>query len=413
MTASTAAKPDATPLALYAHFPWCVAKCPYCDFNSFALRGELPVETYLEALRRDLDAQLEWFAQAAPAALPLPARPVTSVFLGGGTPSLFAPDAIGRWLEVARARLPFAPDCEITLEANPGTIERGRFADYRAAGVNRVSLGAQSFGSAQLAALGRIHGAADTRVAAAELHAAGLTNFNLDLMYGLPGQTPAMACADVLAALELEPAHLSHYQLTLEPGTTFAGRPPDALPDDDSVERMLAECLAVFDAHGFARYEVSAHARPGARCRHNLTYWHFGDYLGVGAGAHGKLTLPAAAGPPRILRTTRPREPRRYGADPVTLQVTEVPLAQRPFEFLLNALRLVDGYEIADFTTATGLSWDSLGPTTRLLERGLLVTEGGRVRATQRGLQFLNELLIEYLPDPLAAVPTSPWPTIT
>lgn len=413
MTASTAAKPAAAPLALYVHFPWCVAKCPYCDFNSFALRGELPAEPYLDALRRDLDAQLEWFAQAAPAGPALQARPVTSVFMGGGTPSLFAPDAIGRWLEAARARLSFAPDCEITLEANPGTIERGRFADYRAAGVNRVSLGAQSFGAAQLAALGRIHSAADTRVAAAELHAAGLTNFNLDLMYGLPGQTAAMARADVLAALALEPAHLSHYQLTLEPGTTFAGRPPDALPDDDSVERMLAECLAVLDTRGFARYEVSAYARAGARCRHNLTYWRFGDYLGIGAGAHGKLTLPAGPEPPRILRTTRPREPRRYSADPVSLQVTDVPAVQRPFEFLLNALRLVDGFDTADFSTATGLAWASLAPTTRLLERGLLAAEGGRVRATPRGLQFLNELLIEYLPDTLSAVPTSPWPTNT
>jgi putative oxygen-independent coproporphyrinogen III oxidase len=419
MTAAAASAAPAdrpAPLALYVHFPWCVAKCPYCDFNSFALRGELPVDPYLDALRRDLDAQLEWFAQAAqdaPAATPLPQRPVTSVFLGGGTPSLFAPEAIGRWLAAARARLSFAPDCEITLEANPGTIERGRFAEYRAAGVNRVSLGAQSFGAQQLAALGRIHSADETRVAAAELHAAGLANFNLDLMYALPGQTLAMARADVAAALELEPAHLSHYQLTLEPGTTFAGRPPGDLPDDDATEQMLTECLDLLAARGFTRYEVSAYARAGARCRHNLTYWRFGDYLGVGAGAHGKLSWPDAAAVPRIVRTTRPREPRRYLADPATLQCTDVPAAQRPFEFLLNALRLVEGFSSADFDAATGLTWAALAPTAGLVERGLLEVSADRVRATRRGLHFLNELLIEYLPDDVETLPTSPWPTGT
>lgn len=416
--ATTTAGSAPAPLALYVHFPWCVAKCPYCDFNSFALRGELPVEPYLDALQRDLDAQLEWFARAArdaPGAAGAPSlqqRPITSVFMGGGTPSLFAPEAIGRWLEAARVRLRFAPDCEITLEANPGTVERGRFAEYRAAGVNRVSLGAQSFGAAQLATLGRIHSAAETRAAATELHAAGLGNFNLDLMYALPGQTLAMACADVRAALELEPAHLSHYQLTLEAGTTFAGLPPADLPDDDLTEAMLAECLVLLEGRGFKRYEVSAYARAGARCRHNLGYWNFGDYLGVGAGAHGKLTLPAA-GLPRILRTTRPREPRRYVADPASLQVTEVAAAQRPLEFLLNALRLVDGFAVVDFEASTGLEWASLAPTDALIGRGLLETGAGRVRATPRGLHFLNELLLEYLPEGASGVPTSPSATGT
>jgi len=406
------------PLALYAHFPWCVAKCPYCDFNSFALRGELPVGPYLDALRRDLDAQLEWFAAAArdvPGAAALHERPVTSVFMGGGTPSLFSPDAIGRWLEAARARLAFAADCEITLEANPGTVERGRFAEYRAAGVNRVSLGAQSFGAAQLAVLGRIHSADETRRAAAELHAAGLGNFNVDLMYALPGQTLEMAREDVRAALELEPAHLSHYQLTLEPGTTFGGLPPAGLPDDDTTEAMLSDCLVLLEARGYARYEVSAYARAGARCRHNLSYWSFADYLGLGAGAHGKVTLPAPAGAglPRILRTTRPREPRRYVADPVSLQLAEVVPAQRPFEFLLNALRLVDGFASADFEARTGLAWASLPATGSLVARGLLETGSGRVRATARGLHFLNELLLEYLPDPATGMPTSPSATGT
>jgi oxygen-independent coproporphyrinogen-3 oxidase len=407
---------NAAPVALYVHFPWCVAKCPYCDFNSFALRGELPARDYLDALLRDLDAQLAWFAQAAAAAgsgaTSLAARPVTSVFMGGGTPSLFAPELLGQWLEQLRTRLDLAPDVEITLEANPGTVERGRFAGYRAAGINRVSLGAQSFGAAQLAALGRIHSPDETRRAAEELHAAGLANFNLDLMYALPEQTTAMARADVAAALELSPAHISHYQLTLEPGTPFAALPPAGLPDDDVAERMLAECLELLEGGGFERYEVSAYARRGARCRHNLNYWGFGDYLGIGAGAHGKLSVRASSAAPgglHIWRTTRPREPRRYLADPVTLQVAEVPLAQRPFEFLLNALRQVEGFDVAEFDAATGLRWvDQHAATESLVARGLLAFEGRgsagtdnrpqRIRATARGLHFLNDLLVEYLP---------------
>ena len=399
------------PLALYVHFPWCVAKCPYCDFNSFALRGELPTGDYLDALGRDLDAQLDWFARHGVA---LARRPVNSIFMGGGTPSLFAPEALGHWLEQLRTRLALATDVEITLEANPGTIERGRFEGYRDAGINRVSLGAQSFGAAQLALLGRIHAPDDTRRAAEELHAVGLANFNLDLMYALPQQTPAMARADVAAALALQPAHVSHYQLTLEPGTTFAALPPAELPDDDMAERMLAECLELLERDGFERYEVSAYARRGARCRHNLNYWGFGDYLGIGAGAHGKISAADAAdaaavdagGALRIWRTTRPREPRRYLADPVTLQVTEVPPEQRPFEFLLNALRQVDGFDAAQFELATGLRWADQDAATRpLLERGLLVQDvpgrdgaTTRIRATARGLHFLNDLLVEYLP---------------
>ncbi len=399
---------SAAPLALYVHFPWCVAKCPYCDFNSFALRGELPAAAYLEALRRDLGAQLEWLERHA-----VPRRPIASVFMGGGTPSLFAPEAIGAWLEWLRAQCTFADDVEITLEANPGTVERGRFAGYRDAGVNRVSLGAQSFGAAQLAALGRIHAADDTRRAAEELHAAGLANFNIDLMYALPGQSVAMARADVAAALELAPAHLSHYQLTLEPGTPFAAQPPGDLPDDDLAERMLEECLALLEARGFRRYEVSAYARAGAHCRHNHLYWRFGDYLGVGAGAHGKLSR-GAAGALEIWRTTRRREPRRYLADPVTFEPVAVPAAQRPFEFLLNALRLVDGFTVAEYESATGLAWPSQEATTaRLVARGLLGDCDGRIRATAKGLRFLNDVLVEYLPATSDHVRSSPLRTTT
>ena len=377
----------APPLALYVHFPWCVRKCPYCDFNSYTLHGELPESAYVERLARDLDAQAALVA----------GRELASVFLGGGTPSLFSPEAVARVLEAARRRLPLAADCEVTLEANPGTIERGRFAEYRAAGVTRVSLGAQSFDAQRLAALGRIHSPGETRVAAAELHAAGLTNFNLDLMYALPGQDAAGALRDVEEALALAPAHLSHYQLTLEPGTLFAAQPPP-LPDDDLAAAMHAACSARLAGAGFAHYEVSAYARAGAQCRHNLNYWTFGDYLGIGAGAHGKLTFAARG---VIVRTVQPREPRRYLAaaeDPATRRA--VPRRELPFEFMLNALRLTAGFELTRFEERTGLAAvelvSQIGP---LIERALLVRTPGGYRASPLGLRFLNDLLLEFLPE--------------
>ncbi len=265
----TAALP---PLSLYIHFPWCVQKCPYCDFNSFTLHGELQERAYVEALQRDL-------AQQAP---PLAGRPIVSVFLGGGTPSLFSPRALADLFAFVRRHYALRDDAEITLEANPGTIERGRFADYRAAGINRVSLGAQSFDAEVLKRLGRIHGPDEIRVAAEELHAAGLTNFNLDLMFALPGQDVAGARRDLDAALSLSPAHLSHYQLTMEPGTVFAGRPPP-LPDEELAWSMQDACHEQLAAAGFVQYEVSAFAREGRQCAHNLNYWRFGDYVGAGA----------------------------------------------------------------------------------------------------------------------------------
>ena len=295
--------PRLPPLALYVHFPWCVRKCPYCDFNSHTLHGALPGNgLYRCAAERSCAA-----AQAAQG------RELQSIFLGGGTPSLFSPAGLARLLSGVRAQLRFAADLEITLEANPGTIERGRFADYRAAGITRVSLGAQSFDPEQLQRLGRIHSAADTQCAVEELQAAGLTNFNLDLMYGLPCQSIAQALADIGRALALQPAHLSHYQLTLEPGTVFAGRPPAGLPDSDLSADMQLACQQRLAEAQYAQYEVSAYASAGARCRHNLNYWQFGDYLGIGAGAHGKCTWLDGA---RLVieRTERPREPRRYRA---------------------------------------------------------------------------------------------------
>lgn len=377
----------APPLALYVHFPWCVRKCPYCDFNSYALQGQLAAPQYVTRLLRDLEAQAE----------AVRGREVMSVFLGGGTPSLFPPEAIARLLAAARRSLTLAAGVEVTLEANPGTIERGAFAEYRSAGVSRVSLGAQSFSAQALQALGRIHSPVETRRAAGELHAAGLGNFNLDLMYALPGQDLGAALQDVTEALALAPAHISHYQLTLEPGTVFAARPPP-LPDEDVAAAMLGECAEQLARAGYARYEVSAYARSGARCAHNLNYWNFGDYLGIGAGAHGKLTLPASQ---TIVRTVQWREPRRYLASAdgeLTQQV--VSEAERPFEFMLNALRLVDGFTRGAFEARTGLAWQLIaGRLERLARRGLLEVRPDGARPSATGLQFLNELLLEFLPE--------------
>jgi putative oxygen-independent coproporphyrinogen III oxidase len=373
------------PLSLYVHFPWCVRKCPYCDFNSYTLRGELEELRYVEALERDLESQAE----------EVRGREVISIFLGGGTPSLFSPGAMGRLIERARRHLLLASDVEVTMEANPGAVERGRFGEYRAAGVTRVSLGAQSFDERRLAALGRIHSPEETRRAAEELHAAGLANFNLDLMYALPGQDVAAAVEDVEAALALGPAHISHYQLTIEHGTVFEAQPP-VLPDDDVAADMLGECTRRVFESGFSHYEVSAYARDGRRCRHNLNYWTFGDYLGIGAGAHGKLTRDGA-----VFRTQQLREPRRYLASaPAQISRTEVVAEELPFEFMLNALRLVDGFDVALFPERTGLGWDTISTTVAgLLGRGLLHQDHSRLKPTPQGLRFLNELLLSFVPD--------------
>ncbi len=398
---------ETPPLALYVHFPWCVRKCPYCDFNSYTLHGELQERRYVEALQRDLQAQ----------APQVTGREVISIFLGGGTPSLFSPGAVARFLESARRHLPLAAGVEVTLEANPGTVERGRFAEYRAAGINRVSLGAQSFDDARLAALGRIHCADETRRAAAELHAAGLENFNIDLMYGLPGQEVGAALDDIRQALALGPSHLSHYQLTIEAGTVFAGRPPQ-LPDEEAADRMLQVCQAQLEDSGFERYEISAYAAAGRRCRHNLNYWSFGDYLGIGAGAHGKLSFPESRSIRReqdrssredgarrngwVMRTTRPREPRRYLASAAggTITRTAVPASELPFEFMLNALRLIEGSDVATYTGRTGLPWETVGKTLAdLAAEGLILAAGPCYRASPLGLRFLNDVLLRFVTE--------------
>jgi putative oxygen-independent coproporphyrinogen III oxidase len=375
------------PLALYVHFPWCVRKCPYCDFNSYTLNGELAQGPYLQRLMGDLAAQAPQVA----------GREVRSIFLGGGTPSLFSPRAIGELLRAARQELTVAADVEVTLEANPGAIERGAFREYRAAGVTRVSLGAQTFDAEKLTALGRIHSPADTRRAAAELHAADLGNFNLDLMYALPGQDPQDALRDVAEALTLEPAHVSHYQLTLEPGTVFAARPPP-LPDEDVAAAMLEACAQALAANGFTQYEVSAYARAGRQCRHNLNYWTFGDYLGIGAGAHGKLSFAHTG---EIVRTVQPREPRRYLACADTGPTRRaVPRSELPFEFMLNALRLSEGFTAATFGERTGLEWQEIAaPVEAALARGLLLATPTGYRPSPLGARFLNDLLLEFMPE--------------
>ena len=369
------------PLALYVHLPWCVRKCPYCDFNSHEAKGELPFAQYREALLRDLEALLPsvW------------GRRVTSIFIGGGTPSLFPEEEIDALLSAIRARIPVEPDAEVTLEANPGTAESSRFLGYREAGVNRLSLGVQSFDDTKLAALGRIHGGDEARRAIAFARDA-FDNVNLDLMYGLPGQSLADARADIEEAVAAGTTHLSCYQLTLEPNTVFHSRPP-ALPDHDLAADMQDMVEATLAGAGFGHYEVSAFARPGRRCRHNLNYWEFGDYLGLGAGAHGKLSLPD-----RILRHEQPRPPKDYlaGAPGVS---RELAVADIPFQFMLNALRLVEGVPEALFQARTGLP---LALVQREIEaagrRGLLSREAGRLQPTPAGRRFLNDLVEAFLP---------------
>jgi oxygen-independent coproporphyrinogen-3 oxidase len=384
-TTATTVSGASPPLGLYVHFPWCVSKCPYCDFNSHALRDPLPEEHYVDTLLADVSAQ----------AARVRGRPIASLFLGGGTPSLFRPEALARLFDGLRRHLMIEPGAEVTLEANPATVERGRFAEYRDVGINRVSLGAQSFNDETLKRLGRIHQQEDVLRAADELHGAGLANFNLDLMYALPEQSVQGALDDVSRALALEPAHLSHYQLTLEPGTLFAAQPPP-LPDDDAAWQMQMECQALLAARGFAQYEVSAYSKPGRQCQHNLNYWRFGDYLGIGAGAHGKLSAPAT----HIQRSTHLREPRRYFTSAASgPEWRTVPQVDLPFEYLMNHLRLTEGFLLEEFTRGTGIASAVLQPALdQLRGQGLLECTQDRWRATGRGFQFLNELLQRFLP---------------
>ena len=369
------------PLGLYIHLPWCLRKCPYCDFNSHeAASGGHPEAAYLDALRADLEA-----------ALPLVwGRSVQSIFIGGGTPSLFSPEGIERLLSDVRALVPLAPGCEVTLEANPGTFERERFRAFRGAGVTRLSIGVQSFDDDKLQALGRVHSRAQA-LAAAEEAAQAFDTFNLDLMYALPGQTLAEAGEDLRTALALQPPHLSVYHLTIEPNTRFAVHPP-TVPDDDLASDMLDQIVAMTGAQGLSRYEVSAFARPGHRCTHNLNYWQFGDYLGIGAGAHTKLSFPH-----RVVRQVRWREPAMYMAKALAGQAVsndeEVGRKALPFEFMLNALRLKDGFDLGMFRDRTGLPLSSIEAALQQAEqRGLLQRDWERAAPTPRGFDFLSDL---------------------
>ncbi len=375
------------PLSLYVHLPWCLKKCPYCDFNSHEMKaGELPEQRYLDALRADLEA-----------ALPLVwGREVHSIFIGGGTPSLFSPQGIDRLLSDIRARLRLVADCEVTLEANPGTFEKERFKAFRAAGVTRLSVGVQSFDDAKLKALGRVHDRAQA-LAAVEEAAASFETFNLDLMYALPGQTLEELEADVTQALALLPPHLSIYHLTIEPNTYFAKFPP-VTPPDDLAYAMLDRITEMTTAAGLERYEVSAYAKPGHRCFHNFNYWTFGDYLGIGAGAHGKLSFAH-----RVVRQVRVREPRLYMeralAGEAIAQEEEVSRTELPFEFMLNALRLKDGFALQDFADRTGLPLSSIAkPLQEAQARGLLERDLARVKPTTRGFDFLSDLQGLFLP---------------
>lgn len=363
------------PIGLYVHFPWCVKKCPYCDFNSHPLHGDLPAADYQNALQVDLREELARFD----------GRRIETVFFGGGTPSLFGADVFRQLL----SSLPGTP-AEVTLEANPGTVEHGDFGGYQKAGITRVSLGAQSFSDAQLAGLGRIHQAADTRRVARAVANAGFASFNLDLMYGLPGQSVGEALDDLEQAIRLEPPHLSWYQLAIEPKTAFARQPPAGLPAPDHAVAIEEAGVALLARHGYRRYEVSAFAQPGHRCRHNEGYWRFGDYAGIGAGAHGKAT--SASG---ITRTAKLASPRLYlRGQPGT--VTPLPPAERAAEFMMNALRLVDGVRKQRFSQSTGLPWDTVRNTVERLEDWGLMRRD-RLALTPRGLRQLDGVVARFL----------------
>ena len=374
------------PLSLYVHLPWCLKKCPYCDFNSHEAAGEVPEQRYIDALVADLDASvpLVW------------GRTVHSIFIGGGTPSLFSPEGIDRLLGDIRARLRLEPECEITLEANPGTFERDRFRAFRGAGVTRLSVGVQSFNDRHLQAIGRVHDSAQAIAAVEEAHDA-FDTFNLDLMYALPGQTHEELDSDVSTALSLSPPHISIYHLTLEPNTYFAKFPPK-IPDDDTAYAMLDRITERTAARGMSRYEVSAYARDGHRCWHNLNYWQFGDYLGIGAGAHGKLSFAH-----RVVRQVRFREPRLYMqnalAGQAVAQEEEVKRADLPFEFMLNALRLTEGFALPSFTERTGLPLTAIRDGLAAAQaKGLLARDAGRVWPTPQGTDFLSDLQSLFLP---------------
>lgn len=378
------------PLSLYIHIPWCVRKCPYCDFNSHEARDEIPEAAYIDALIADLEQDL-------PAVW---GRTVETVFFGGGTPSLFSPEGIDRLLADVRARIPLKPEAEITLEANPGTVDHARFKGFREAGINRLSIGIQSFQPELLKKIGRIHSGTEAITAVEAAHQAGFKNFNLDLMFGLPGQTQKQALQDLQMARDLQPAHISWYELTIEPNTWFHRHPPQR-PDDDTLWEMQQAGRTLLEAAGYQRYEVSAYGRAQRQCRHNMNYWQFGDYLGIGAGAHAKISDAATQG---ITRTAKQRHPRNYldnaHSNARISNSNCITPADALLEFAMNALRLDQGFSPAAFTAATGLSYTGIESiVNKGVADGLLSHDGSIIRTTPKGQRYLNELLQQWMPD--------------
>lgn len=383
------------PLSLYVHIPWCVQKCPYCDFNSHAQKGEIPETQYIDALLDDLKTDIEKYQ------LEQTPRLLHSIFIGGGTPSLISPQEIGRLLRGIEALLPFEDHIEITMEANPGTIEAERFAQFQTQGVNRISIGVQSFEQEKLQALGRIHGPQEAINAAHLAHQIGLNSFNLDLMHGLPNQTQGQALADLEQAIELNPYHLSWYQLTIEPNTLFYSKPP-VLPDDDDLWDIFEQGHQRLTEAGYVQYEISGYSKPGYQCRHNLNYWHFGDYLGIGCGSHGKLSFADG----RIVRTTKIKHPKGYLAayqnlvKPYLDSEQQVELDDRAFEFFMNRFRLIEACPKAEFIQRTGLTLESIAqPIAQAITQGFIHDTETCWQVTQKGKLFFNDLIELFVDD--------------
>ena len=375
------------PLSLYIHIPWCIKKCPYCDFNSHAVKGETPEAAYVNALLNDLAKDLQRYAIT---------RPISSIFIGGGTPSLFSPESINRLLRGIEQQVTLKTDIEITLEANPGTFESHKFAEFRALGINRLSIGIQSFNDKLLKKLGRVHSAHEAIIATEIAHQAGFENFNLDLMFGLPDSSPDDSKTDIATAISLKPTHISFYQLTLEPNTYFHKFPPQ-LPNDELIFSMQKHCQKLLADQGYLQYEVSAYSQPGLQCRHNVNYWQFGDYLGIGAGAHGKITQTL---PQQIIRSFKPKSPEQYLSDThknggsEVISVTELPL-----EFIMNHLRLKQGFTLDTYQTTTGLDITTLEPAlSACLKQELLIYENNHYYCSEQGWNFMDNILEKFMP---------------
>ena len=375
------------PLSLYIHIPWCIKKCPYCDFNSHAVKGDTPEAAYIDALLTDLAKDVQRYAIT---------RPISSIFIGGGTPSLFSPESINRLLRGIEQQLPLKPDIEITLEANPGTFESHKFAEFRALGINRLSIGIQTFNDTLLTRLGRVHSGGEALKAAEIAQQSGFDNFNLDLMFGLPGANPDDSQSDVATAISLKPTHISFYQLTLEPNTYFHKFPPQ-LPNDELIFDTQKRGQQLLADHGYQQYEVSAYSQSGLQCKHNVNYWQFGDYLGIGAGAHGKITQTL---PQTIIRTVKPKSPEHYLQDTHKLgSSTVIPVAELPLEFIMNQLRLKQGFTAENYFASTGLSIFTLEPAlSESLQQGLLINQDDRYFCSEQGWNFMDNILEKFMP---------------